>query len=237
MRHPGLLNALLVGVAIGLAAYVGWQVVRPAPAGPPPAPPARPAVPAAAPAPPAAPAAAGGDFGVIASRNLFNPGRSESPTPAVASTEAAAALPRPHLYGVVLRDGTDGPIAYLEDPATRQVAGYRVGDSVAGGTVQTIAADRVVLERPEGRVSVQLRDPTKPRAPAVAAAEPGEAAPAPAEAEATLPSDPRGAGRPGPPTRLRPDSPRTTRARPPWGSNLLRRLRPQPPASQSPADD
>ncbi|MBI4246332.1 MAG: hypothetical protein HY614_04000 [Candidatus Rokubacteria bacterium] len=153
MSRRGLgLNALLGGLALVFAGYITQVVVTPPPTPVPPRP--RPAV---APPPPTAPATAPGAYGVIASRNLFNPSRSE----AAATPGAAAQLPKPNLYGVVLQDGT--PIAYLEDPVTKRVAGYRVGDTVAGGTVQSIAADRVVLVRPEGQVDVRLHDPAKPR--------------------------------------------------------------------------
>src|SRR5437016_2130564 len=99
-------------------------------------------------------------YNVIASRNLFNPTRSES---AVAATPGGPALNivKPNLHGVVLRDGS--PIAYLEDPQTKRIAGYRIGDPIAGGTVQTISADAVVIARPDGMVDVRLRDPSKPR--------------------------------------------------------------------------
>jgi Type II secretion system protein C len=104
-----------------------------------------------------------GSFTSVASRNLFSPTRTEAPPTALAGGAAAPVLPKPSLYGVVLRD--NAPIAYLEDPTTRRVAAYRAGDAVAGGTVQLIAADHVVLTRPEGRVEVRLSDPAKPRAP------------------------------------------------------------------------
>src|SRR5436190_557777 len=125
------------------------------------APRSRPAAGATAPGPtteePRPPAQA---YNVIASRNLFNPTRSES---AVAATPGGPALNivKPNLHGVVLRDGS--PIAYLEDPQTKRIAGYRIGDPIAGGTVQTISADAVVIARPDGMVDVRLRDPSKPR--------------------------------------------------------------------------
>ena len=133
------------------------------------APRSRPAAGATAPGPtteePRPPAQA---YNVIASRNLFNPTRSES---AVAATPGGPALNivKPNLHGVVLRDGS--PIAYLEDPQTKRIAGYRIGDPIAGGTVQTISADAVVIARPDGMVDVRLRDPSKPR-PQPAAAPP-----------------------------------------------------------------
>jgi hypothetical protein len=50
------------------------------------------------------------------------------------------------------------------------VAGYRVGDNVAGGTVQTISADTVSITRPDGKLDVRLRDPARPRAAPVPSA-------------------------------------------------------------------
>jgi hypothetical protein len=125
---------------------------------------------------PAAPQAPTGTYGTIASRNLFSPTRTEAPPTPIAAAQAAPPLPKPNLYGVVLRD--DAPIAYLEDPVTKRVSGYRVGDVVAGGTVQRISADRVVLARPEGQVDVRLHDPSKPRAAvAPAGGQPGAGRP------------------------------------------------------------
>ncbi len=156
-------------------------------------------------------------YAVIPSKNLFNPNRSDSDTVVAA---AAPPAPKPFLFGVVLRD--DVSIAYLEDPATKRVAGYRIGEAVGGGTVQTIAADRVVLKRAEGLVDVQLRDPGKPRpepAPAAQGAQPGRpGAQQPGAAGAAVPQP---VVRPGVP------APTTAVPRP----NLLRRL-PLPPATR-----
>jgi hypothetical protein len=88
---------------------------------------------------------------------------------------------KPSLHGVVLRDGA--PIAYLEDPMTKRIAGYRIGDPIAGGTVQTISADAVIIARPEGAVDVRLRDPSKPRPLPPAPAQPG----APGQPQPTAP--------------------------------------------------
>jgi hypothetical protein len=162
-RRLLLLNVVLGAVALGAAAFIASEVTtppRPAPlrtrgatdAPPPPPPPAK--------VPPAGP----GAYAAVASRNLFSPTRTEAPVAPPAGARQAAAVPKPTLHGVVLRDGT--PVAYLEDPTTKRVAGYRLGDSVAGGTVKAINADHVVLNRPEGAVDVRLRDPSKPRPPA-----------------------------------------------------------------------
>jgi hypothetical protein len=168
------LNVLLGAVAVALVLYVGWELYQPTP-------PARPrATPAGAGGPPGTPLGPtrplgpepGAAWSVIANRNLFSPTRSEGPvTPATGS--GGPQLPKPMLYGVVLRNGTR--IAYLEDPVTKRVAAYRVGDVVAGSTVQSISADQVVLARPEGTVDVRLHDPTKPKAPLPPPGSPGVA--------------------------------------------------------------
>jgi hypothetical protein len=139
-----------------------------------------------------------------------------------------ATLPKPNLFGVVVREGAS--IAYLEDPVTKRVAGYRQGDSIAGGTVQTISGDRVVLARPEGNVDVRLHDPSKPRPPAPAPTSPPGTTP-----PRTMPGVPPGATPPAPgvPTTAEPPAP----GRRPLPPNLLRRLPPsaggavQPPGS------
>src|SRR3989442_137885 len=155
-----MLNALLVGASAGLIAYIGWQVASPKTDTP-----GRRASGAPVASTATAPAAtdrSGGAFGTIASRNLFSPDRTESAS--ANASNALAALPKPSLHGVILRDGA--PVAYLEDPITKRVAGYRVGDSVAGGTLQSISEDRVILTRPEGQVDVRLHDPTAAGPPA-----------------------------------------------------------------------
>ena len=108
-------------------------------------------------------------YSMIASRNLFSPTRTETPGTGLAGGPTMNIV-KPSLHGVVLRDGA--PIAYLEDPLTKRIAGYRIGDPIAGGTVQTISADAVVIARPDGVVDVRLRDPSKPRPPAPAGQQP-----------------------------------------------------------------
>ena len=201
-RRLVLLNVLLVVISAASMMYIAREITAKASA---PGRPARgqtpPATSASATPPgPADSPAAPGSYTVVASRNLFSPSRSEAPAP-LAGAATAPPAPKPNLYGVVVRDGAS--IAYLEDPATKRVAGYRAGDSVAGGTVQLIAADRVVLNRPEGRVEVRLSDPAKPRPPAPAS--PGVAVPG-AVPGVTQPAVPRfqegvtPPGQPGAPT-------------------------------------
>jgi hypothetical protein len=119
------------------------------------------AAPAAAATPAETPKPSPQAYSVVAARNLFSPTRSETPGAGIVSGAPATPVVKPNLHGVVLRDGS--PVAYLEDPMTKRIAGYRVGDPIAGGTVQTISADAVIIARPEGAVDVRLRDPSKPR--------------------------------------------------------------------------
>lgn len=166
----GLVGCLLV-VALGRELLTAY------PLPPPPVPGAgRPApdAPATATAPPSAAL-----YGVIATKNLFSPSRAEAPAGPV-----VAAGPRPVLHGVVM----DGPKsrAYLEDPLARRTFGYGVGDTVGGGRVESIATDRVVIGRGNGRVEVLLHDPSKPR--------PAPTATAPAPPTAATPTAPASSG-------------------------------------------
>jgi len=120
-------------------------------------------------------------YTVIAARNLFSPTRTEAPAPTVAAPPAVV-LPKPNLYGVIVRE--NAPIAYLEDPVTKRVGGYRLGDTIAGGTVQAITGDRVTLARPDGNIDIRLHDPSRPRP---AAPTPPGAPPAPPAAGAQPP--------------------------------------------------
>jgi hypothetical protein len=76
--------------------------------------------------------------------------------------EAPRAPATPLLFGIVYVD--DAWIAYIEDPGTRAVGRYRVGDSVGGRTIDAIDDERVVLRGAEGTVEVRLSD-EKPGAP------------------------------------------------------------------------
>jgi hypothetical protein len=151
------LNVALAAVSAILIAYIVRQVLAPTPL---PAVGRRGTVAVATAPPPEVPRAPAGAYGVVAARNLFSPTRTEAPS--ATTTASAVPLVRPNLFGIVVRDGAS--VAYLEDPLTKRVVGYRVGDKIVGGTLQTIKADSVVIERPEGPMDVRLRDPGKPRA-------------------------------------------------------------------------
>jgi hypothetical protein len=70
--------------------------------------------------------------------------------------QPATSTGKPLLYGVVY--GARGWVAYIEDPTTKTVAPYRVGDTVAGQTVDTIEDERVMLKGPDGTLELHLSD-------------------------------------------------------------------------------
>ena len=228
-----VLNALMLAIAAGATVYIVRQLTSPMPM--PQAGQRRPAPPEPA-AAETAPTAPGG-YASLAARNLFSPTRTETPP---APTVAASAAIKPNLFGVVLREGA--PIAYLEDPSTKRVAGYRVGDAVAGGTVQAINSEGVVINRPDGNMDVRLRDPSKPR-PMPVALPPGASVGAQPGVPGQIPGviPPTGAI-PGavPPTvapppgqLVQPGVPPTVPGRRTLPPNLLRRL-PQAPQGDAP---
>jgi hypothetical protein len=166
--------ALLNLALLGVAGYFGFELMREL-ATPRPLPTRAAARPATAAAPgaeaPVDPAARpSGAYGVVASRNLFSPSRTDVGATNLEATAAAA--PRPILHGVVLDDAKSR--AYLEDVATKRIFGYAVGDVFSGGKITAIHGDRVVLARPEGSIDVLLRDPSKPApAPVALGSQPG----------------------------------------------------------------
>jgi hypothetical protein len=96
-------------------------------------------------------------YQIIATKNVFDPGRTEA-TEASAAAATVAGV-RPILHGVVI-DGRRSR-AYLEQPPERRVLGYSVGDPIAGGRLEAIEPDRVVIARPQGRLEVMLQDSSK----------------------------------------------------------------------------
>lgn len=189
------LNLLLALLGCALAAGLTRELLAPRPLPPPPAPRVAPTAKAApAISPPPGPAA----YGVIAAKNLFSPSRSETPAGPIAATG-----PKPVLHGVVM-DGAKSR-AYLEDPVLKRTFGYAVGDTVGGGRVESIGADRVVIARAEGLVEVLLQDPSKPRPTGPAASVPPPAASAAQPVPAIAP--PAGTAAPAPPPSRVPPAP------------------------------
>src|SRR3989304_4392989 len=82
---------------------------------------------------------------------LYTPSRPEAGTASVAPTS------KPFLYGIVLKDGA--PAAFLEDPVTKKVTSYKVGDSLAGGQRERIQAGRGGGPPGAGTVRGRLREP------------------------------------------------------------------------------
>jgi hypothetical protein len=238
-----IINAILIAIAAGSAAFIVRQVMAPMPMPLPsrtrPAPVETTAERSFEPRPGA------GAYSMVAAKNLFSPTRTEAPVNPVAN--AAANMPKPSLFGVVLREGS--PIAYLEDPASKRVSGYRIGDSIAGGTVQSITADTVSIDRPDGKVDVRLRDPGKPRsaavpiAPGQPGAQPAGVAPLPGVIPPVLPpvtatptpTPPAVVGQPPAFVPQQPGQPNVPilPGRRPLPPNLLRRL-PQTPQPNAP---
>ena len=75
---------------------------------------------------------------------------------APAWAQPATSAAKPLLYGVVY--GTRGWIAYIEDPTTKTVSPYRVGDTIAGQTVEAIEDERVMLKGADGTLEIHLSD-------------------------------------------------------------------------------
>jgi len=155
-------NLALAAVAVLLVLYIGRQFVAPTPL---PLGGRRAVTSAGTTGSADSPRPPGSAYNVVAARNLFSPTRTEAPSSSVVT---ASPLIKPNLFGVVVRER--GSIAYLEDPTTKRVAGYRVGDRIMGGTVQAIKADGVTIDAPGGAMDVRLHDPGKPRATPAAAA-------------------------------------------------------------------
>lgn len=153
------LNGLLAGVSTVAVIWMVRALLAPDPL-PPSTVPRPPAVVASAmpergssPRPPAI-------YDVVAVRTLFHPSRSE-PTRTELVTKDTPPQPKPVLYGVVI--GDDVQLAYLEDPATRRLFSYRTGDELAGGRLERIESDRVVISRADGPVEILLRGLNKPK--------------------------------------------------------------------------
>jgi len=190
-----LVNVILAAVAVFFVVSLVRDLTRSRPLPPPPAP--RRAQ-AAAPVEEQAQSAIAGEqlaaYNVIVAKHLFNPSRSEGGA-AAAATPAAPPPPKPMLLGVVV----DGPKsrAYLEDASTKRVFGYQIGDTVAGGRLDQITDDKVVIVRPDGTMEVMLRDPSKPKpAAAPAAGAPGQPAGAPPAVPGSRAETPPAAPRP-----------------------------------------
>ncbi len=102
-----------------------------------------------------------GVYDVIATRTLFHPNRSE-PRSSEAMAPTLPAAPTLALYGVAISDDTR--VAFVQDLVTKQIGGYKTGDKLAGGQVERIEPDRVVIMRADGLVEVLLHRPKESQA-------------------------------------------------------------------------
>jgi Type II secretion system protein C len=145
-------------------------------------------------------------YNVIAAKSLFSQSRSEG---AAVATAAAALPPKPFLHGVVV-DGRQS-LAFLEDPSTKRVMAYRIGDTVAGGTLERIGDDGVTIRRGDSQLNVLLKDPARPQSGPAAAAPTQQRAASPAGRPADQPRAQRvprllpGEQQPPPPPPTEPD--------------------------------
>ena len=96
-----LINAILIAIAAGSVVFIARQLM--APMAMPSSGKARPPA-AEAERPTEAARASASAYGVVASKNLFSPTRTEAPVSPIAS--AAANVPKPNLFGVVLPAGS-----------------------------------------------------------------------------------------------------------------------------------
>jgi hypothetical protein len=127
------------------------------------APPARPEPPALA------------SFGIILDKDLFRNPYPEPPA-AQASRAAAPLAPLPALIGTIFVG--EERKAVMRDSTRTEV--YGVGQTVAGGTLTEIQADRVTIQRGGGQSEVLLKASIQSGpAPASAPQAPGRAAPRP----------------------------------------------------------
>jgi len=97
-----------------------------------------------------------GYYEQIVTRTLFSPNRADSVR---LETTGGGELTTPTLalYGVAISDDTR--IAFVQDRATKQISSYKTGDRLAGGRLERIEPDRVVIMRAGGPIEVLLHRP------------------------------------------------------------------------------
>ena len=150
------LNALLAVLSVSFSVYIIWQMTAPLGSSASTRPVPSPAAVVEADTTPMPPTAA--VYAMVGSRNVFSPTRTDTQKVDPVVTIAGQPL---NLFGVVLAG--ERSIAYLEDPTSKRVYAYRLGDSVAGGTIRAIEASHIVLERRNQRLDVSLHDPSRPK--------------------------------------------------------------------------
>lgn len=112
------------------------------------------------------------EYTVVAEQNVFNPER-KIPVEKTSDQEKEKLLPKPEfvLYGTLISDDTR--VAYLDDLKEKVPAGsisgtrgrrqktLRVGNNLSGYTLKEVYPDRVVMERGENRIELQVIDSSR----------------------------------------------------------------------------
>lgn len=93
-------------------------------------------------------------------RSLFSPSRSDSVS-SEATGRAPLTTPTLALYGVAISDDTR--VAFVQDLATKQISSYKAGDQLAGGRLERVEPDRVVIMRADGPIEILLHRPKEPQ--------------------------------------------------------------------------
>jgi hypothetical protein len=183
MRSINVLNALLLGVIIALAAYILPPLLNVNVSYPLPAP--KKTVQAKEEEPPAAQPPSAMEFAVVAEQNAFSPTRKNP-----AEQKEEKPLPKPEfvLYGTLVTGDTG--VAFIEDlkePHTnvsgRKQRTLRIGGVLSGFTLREVDAEKVVMVRGEEKIEVRVLDShkkTRETSPAPA--------PAPAGVQASTPT-------------------------------------------------
>jgi hypothetical protein len=100
-----------------------------------------------------------GGLRVVIGQTPMTARREPRPERSAAPEGSSAAFPlstegRPHLQGIVIGDG--GAVAYIQNPRTKGVAAYRVGDTLGTSVLETIEEDRVVLRGPNETFELRI---------------------------------------------------------------------------------
>jgi len=164
-------NLVLALACVVFALRIADNLLTVVPLPPPPRPVAIPVVAKVEPVRPTSP-----NYDVVATRSAFHPDRDPSRARRDRSDAPVTPVPKPILFGVVVSD--EARLAYLEDPVTKQVFGYKAGDALAGGRLESIDTDRVTIRRGGMLLEVMLQGRTEPRADSRSESRRGDVTPA-----------------------------------------------------------
>jgi hypothetical protein len=103
-----------------------------------------------------------GYYDLVATRSLFSSNRADSAS-SETTGRAAPTTPAWALYGVAISD--DIRVAFVQELVTKQISSYKIGDQLAGGRLERIEPDRVVVMRADGPIEVLLRRPKESEPP------------------------------------------------------------------------